>query len=89
MCSVAVRKLLRACAWKGPFQSSTELISNVGHGCTLSLTLLRAAAEYGLCGSLSVIDLQHLRGSGTLRRCGFVGIGKALLEEVCHCGGGL
>jgi hypothetical protein len=22
-------------------------------------------------------------------RCGFVGVGVALLEEVCHCGGGL
>jgi hypothetical protein len=28
-------------------------------------------------------------GSGTIRRCGFVGIGVALLEEVCHCLGGL
>jgi hypothetical protein len=25
-------------------------------------------------------------GSGTIRRCGFVGIGVALSEEVCHCG---
>jgi hypothetical protein len=23
-------------------------------------------------------------GSGTVRRCGFVGVGVALLEEVCH-----
>ena len=28
-------------------------------------------------------------GSDTIRRCGFVGIGVALLEEVCHCEGGL
>ena len=28
-------------------------------------------------------------GSGTIRRCGLVGVGVALLEEVCHCGGGL
>jgi hypothetical protein len=27
-------------------------------------------------------------GSGT-NRCGLVGVGVALLEEVCHCGGGL
>jgi hypothetical protein len=27
-------------------------------------------------------------GSGTIRRCGFVGVGVALLEEVCHCGMG-
>jgi hypothetical protein len=28
-------------------------------------------------------------GSGTIRRCGLDGAGVALLEEVCHCGGGL
>jgi len=28
-------------------------------------------------------------GSGTIRRYGFVGVGVALLEEVCHCGHGL
>jgi hypothetical protein len=28
-------------------------------------------------------------GSGTIRRCDLVGVGVALLEEVCHCGGGL
>ena len=26
-------------------------------------------------------------GSGTIRWCGLVGVGVALLEEVCHCGG--
>jgi hypothetical protein len=24
-------------------------------------------------------------GSGMRRRCGFVGVGVSLLEEVCHC----
>jgi hypothetical protein len=28
-------------------------------------------------------------GSGSLRRSALVRIGVALLEEVCHCGGGL
>ena len=28
-------------------------------------------------------------GSGTIRRFGLVGVGVALLKEVCHCGGGL
>jgi hypothetical protein len=28
-------------------------------------------------------------GSSPVRRCGFVGVGVALLEEVCRCGGGL
>ena len=25
-------------------------------------------------------------GSGTIRRCGLVGVGVALMEKVCHCG---
>jgi len=31
------------------------------------------------CGSLNMLD----PGSGTIRRCGFVWVGVALLEEVC------
>ena len=27
-------------------------------------------------------------GNATIRRCGHVGVGMALLEEMCHCGGG-
>ena len=27
--------------------------------------------------------------SGTIRRCDLVGLGRALLQEVCHCGHGL
>ena len=30
-----------------------------------------------------------VHGSSTIRRCGLVGIGVALLKEVCDCGGGL
>ena len=30
-----------------------------------------------------------LVGSGTIRRCGLVGVGVPLLEEICHCGGRL
>ena len=30
-----------------------------------------------------------LIGSVTIRRCGLVGLGVVLLEEVCHCGGRL
>lgn len=29
------------------------------------------------------------KGDGTIRGCGFVGVGVSLLEEACHCGGGL
>jgi hypothetical protein len=28
-------------------------------------------------------------GTGTIRRCDIVGVGVALLEEVCHCRDGL
>jgi hypothetical protein len=27
-------------------------------------------------------------GSGTIRKCGNVGVGVALLEDLCHCKGG-
>ena len=40
------------------------------------------------CGSLNVVDSHNLIGSGTIRRCDFVGTGMTLLEEVCHCGAG-
>ena len=29
------------------------------------------------------------KGSATIRRCGLVGVGVALLEDTCHCEGGL
>ena len=38
-----------------------------------------------VCDSLNVIGPYKLIGSGITRRCGFVGVGMALLEEVCHC----
>ena len=31
----------------------------------------------------------HGPGSGTVRVCSLVGVGVALLKEVCHCGGEL
>ena len=42
-----------------------------------------------LCGDFNVSDPHKLRGSGTIRRRGLVGVGVVLLEEVCHCGGRL
>lgn len=36
------------------------------------------------CGSLNVVGPQKLLGSGTIRKCGFVGEGM-VLEEVSHC----
>jgi hypothetical protein len=37
------------------------------------------------CGDLNMLG----PGNGIIRRCGLVDEGVALLEEVCHCGGGL
>ena len=37
-------------------------------------------------GRLGLICPHDLIGSSTIRRGGFVGLGIALLEEVCHCG---
>jgi hypothetical protein len=36
------------------------------------------------CGDLNMLG----SGSDTIRRCGLIEVGVALLEEVCHCGGG-
>jgi hypothetical protein len=45
----------------------------------------REIANHQDCGGLNML----IPGSGTIRRCGLVGVGVALLEEVCHCEGGL
>ena len=37
------------------------------------------------CGGMNMIG----PGSGTIMSCGLVGVGVALLEEMCHCGVGL
>ena len=41
--------------------------------------------DYSLCDGLHMLG----PGSGTIRKCGPVGVGVTLLEEVCHCGCGL
>ena len=41
------------------------------------------------CDNLNVNYPYMPTGSGTIRRCGFVEVGVALLEEACHCGGEL
>ena len=45
----------------------------------------RARKELDMCSDLNMLGPGH----GTIRRCGLVEVGVALLEEVCHCGGGL
>ena len=37
-----------------------------------------------VCGGLKEKDPQRRTGNDTIRRCGLVGVGVALLEEVCH-----
>jgi len=39
----------------------------------------------GSCGGLTMLGT----GSSTIRKYSLVGVGVALLEEVCHCGSGL
>ena len=41
------------------------------------------------CGGLNVIGPHKLIGSGGIRMCGLVGVGVALLKEVCHTWGEL
>jgi hypothetical protein len=38
--------------------------------------------------TLMCLNACHI-GHGTIRSCGLMGVGVALLEEVCHCGGRL
>ena len=42
-----------------------------------------------ICGSVNVVGPHELIKNGVIRRCGLVGVGIALLEEVCHLEGGL
>ena len=54
------------------------------------MILLQAYRGQGVeCGSLNANGLHKLIWSGTTGRCGLVRVSMALLEEVCHCGGGL
>ena len=44
------------------------------------------------CGGLNRYGphrLMYLNAWPTISRCGLVGVGVILLEEVCHCAGGL
>jgi hypothetical protein len=42
-----------------------------------------------MLGEVIGMKIYMLIGSGIIRRCGLVGMGVALLQEVCHCEGGL
>jgi hypothetical protein len=45
--------------------------------------------ESCVCGGLNENGSHRLLGSGTFRKCGFVGVGVALMEGVCHGGVGV
>jgi hypothetical protein len=59
--------------------------------CTLDPQLLALFGDTveSLRGEVWWFEYAWPIGSSTIRRCGHVGIGVALMEEVCHCGGGL
>jgi hypothetical protein len=42
----------------------------------------RKKKEYIGCDSLYMLG----PGGGTIWKCGLIGVGVALLKEVCHCG---
>lgn len=44
---------------------------------------------HGMCNSLNVAGTHKLIERGTTRRCGFLGLGMAFLEDVGHCRGRL
>ena len=55
-------------------------------------TLLERSSSASACGGLNKYGphwLMYLNaessGSATIRRCGLVGVGMALLQKVCHC----
>jgi hypothetical protein len=51
----------------------------------VSLVYFLFIVSFYLCDGLNKFS----SGSGTIKNCGLVGVGVALLEEVCHCGHGL
>ena len=57
--------------------------SEAGLNAFCIMILLQAYGGQGVeCGSLNVTDPHNLIGSDTIRRCGFGGVGMALIEEV-------
>ena len=58
---------------------------NKGMKMVSELLKLPTRSNYGVCGGLNMLG----PGSGTVRKFNLFGVGVALLEEVCLCGGGL
>ena len=45
--------------------------------------------KQSMCGSMNAITSHNLIRSGTIKRYDIFGVGMALQNKVCHCGGGL
>ena len=68
--------------------SAHSLLSPTGDLLPLHLGVEWCFAFYSFShyGNVNVTGPLKLIGSGAIRRCGFIGVGVALLEEVCQCG---
>lgn len=54
------------------------------------MILLQTYNSQGVeCGALNIIVSHNLIGRGSVRWCGFVEVGMALLEQMCYCVDGL
>lgn len=62
--------------------------SRLCDGTSVKTIVLRTAKKLQPCGSLNVTGIHNFTGSGTIRKCGSVGMGRSLLEEVCPYRGG-
>jgi hypothetical protein len=69
-------------------QSSQGPCKGTGDGTKHTFTLSHIVSAYkslfSCCGGLNENGPLRPIGSGTIRMCGLIGIGVALLEEVCH-----
>ena len=71
--------------WASPLLPGCSHHSQPGPTVAHHVTTLFLKNSFPYCDSLIMLGPR----SGTIRRCGLVEVGVALLEEVYHCGGGL
>ena len=71
-------QLVRDCKLKQTLCKSISWLSEKGESIYLNTQVYHSLGHYGGL---------HILGSdsGLIRRCGIVGVGVALLEQVCHC----
>ena len=71
-------QLVRDCKLKQTLCKSISWLSEKGESIYLNTQIYHSL---GHCGGLHILGSD----SGLIRRCGIVGVGVALLEQVCHC----